>query len=295
MIKTVFATLRPPFLLLPPVTVTLGLATALASGHTVSTLYFVLALAGGLLAHAGVNSLNEYLDFKSGLDHNTQRTPFSGGSGALPSNPGAAKAVLTTSVICLLLTALIGLYFVNVRGWQLAPLGLLGIVIIISYTGWINRHPLICLIAPGLGFGPLMVIGTHFVLTGEYALLPAVVSLVPFFLVNNLLLLNQFPDIEADREAGRRHLIIRYGIRSGIIAYLLFVLLACAVTIAAVHQSMVPTAGLIALAPLMLAIWIIAGVKNQPDDNPRLVPYLGLNVFVTLITPAILVAALILR
>jgi 1,4-dihydroxy-2-naphthoate polyprenyltransferase len=295
MIKTVFATLRPPFLLLPPVTVTLGLATTLATGHSINTLYFLLALAGGLLAHAGVNSLNEYLDFTSGLDNNTQRTPFSGGSGALPANPGAAKAVLTASVICLLLTALIGLYFVSVRGWQIAPLGLLGFVIIISYTGWINRHPLVCLIAPGLGFGPLMVIGTHFVLTGEYAWLPALVSLVPFFLVNNLLLLNQFPDIEADRNAGRRHLIIRYGIRSGIFAYLLFVLLAIAVTIAAVHQNMVPSAGLIALAPLVLALWIIASVNNHPDDNPRLIPYLGMNVFVTLITPAILVAALILR
>jgi 1,4-dihydroxy-2-naphthoate octaprenyltransferase len=295
MIKTVFATLRPPFLLLPPVTVALGLATALATGHSISTLYFSLALAGGLLAHAGVNSLNEYLDFTSGLDHNTRRTPFSGGSGALPGNPGAARAVLAASLICLLLTALIGLYFVSVRGWQLAPLGLLGLVIIISYTSWINRHPLICLIAPGLGFGPLMVIGTHFVLTGEYALLPAVVSLVPFFLVNNLLLLNQFPDVEADRNAGRRHLIIRYGTRSGIIAYFLSVVLAIVVTIAAVQQSLVPTAGLIALAPLLLAIWIIASVKNHPDDNPRLIPYLGMNVFVTLITPAILVAALILR
>lgn len=295
MIKTVLATLRPPFLVLPPVLVMLGLATALATGHSVSTTYFLLALAGALAAHAGVNSLNEYLDFSSGLDNTTQRTPFSGGSGALPGNPGAARAVLTAAVICLLITTLIGLYFVSVRGWQIAPLGLLGIVIIISYTGWINRHPLICLIAPGLGFGPLMVIGTHFVLTGEYALLPAVVSLVPFFLVSNLLLLNQFPDREADAIAGRRHLIIRYGTGSGVAAYLLFVLFACVVTIAAFITDLMPATGLIALAPLMLGLLIVPAIRKNADGNPQLIPYMGMNVFVTLITPAILAAALMLH
>ena len=46
----------------------------------------ILALAGGLLAHISVNALNEYLDFTSGLDLTTLRTPFSGGSGTLPAN-----------------------------------------------------------------------------------------------------------------------------------------------------------------------------------------------------------------
>jgi 1,4-dihydroxy-2-naphthoate octaprenyltransferase len=68
-----------------------------------------------------------------------------------------------------------------------------------------------CWLAPGLGFGPLMVMGTEVALAGQYTLEGFVASLVPFFLVNNLLLLNQYPDIEADKAVGRRHFLVVYG------------------------------------------------------------------------------------
>ena len=48
----------------------------------------------------------------------------------------------------------------------LLPIGLLGLVLVVSYTPWITRHPLLCLVAPGLGFGPVMVLGTLVALTG---------------------------------------------------------------------------------------------------------------------------------
>ncbi len=44
----------------------------------------LLALLGLLLAHVSVNVLNDYFDYRSGVDLKTQRTPFSGGSGILP-------------------------------------------------------------------------------------------------------------------------------------------------------------------------------------------------------------------
>ena len=50
-------------------------------------------------AHLAVNMLNEYFDFKSGLDFKTQRTPFSGGSGTLPANPHLARQALTTAIV----------------------------------------------------------------------------------------------------------------------------------------------------------------------------------------------------
>jgi len=44
----------------------------------------------------------------------------------------------------------------------------------------------------------------------------------PFFLVNNLLLLNQFPDVAADRAGGRQHFVIAHGLRAGAAVYAVF-------------------------------------------------------------------------
>src|SRR5690606_28083014 len=74
-------------------------------------------------------------------------------------------------------------------------------------------NPLLCLIAPGLGFGVLMVAGSHLLLAGSVDSRAWLASLLPFFLVNNLLLLNQFPDIDADRQAGRYHALIPWGVK----------------------------------------------------------------------------------
>jgi 1,4-dihydroxy-2-naphthoate octaprenyltransferase len=200
--KDILGPLRVPFLVLPPACVLLGIGTAVRTAGSVSTLDVVLALIGAISAHISVNAFNEYFDFKSGLDARTERTPFSGGSGVLPEKPEMAHTALSMALIALIITGLIGVYFSFVRGIALLPLGILGLFIIVAYTPWLTRRPVLCLIAPGLGFGPLMVMGTHFVLTGQYSWGVFLVSMLPFFLVNDLLLLNQFPDTDADRSVG---------------------------------------------------------------------------------------------
>ena len=178
-----------------------------------------------MAAHISVNAFNEYCDFRSGLDGRTVRTPFSGGSGSLPEKPGMARWALLTAGLTLAITAGIGVYFLLIRGLALLPVGCLGFVVIVAYTPWLTRRPILCLLAPGVGFGPLMVLGTQFALTGEYSWNGFVASLVPLFLVSNLLLLNQFPDVLADRSVGRRHVLILLGPRGGSLIYSLFLLL----------------------------------------------------------------------
>ncbi|MFN2303489.1 MAG: prenyltransferase, partial [Anaerolineales bacterium] len=131
--NTIFGPMRLPFLLLPPACVALGTATAVWSGSAINGRYLVLALIGAISSHICVNALNEYSDFKSGLDFKTQRTPFSGGSGALPMNPEKAHHAKITGIISLLITLLIGIYFFAVRGLWILPLGILGIINIVTY------------------------------------------------------------------------------------------------------------------------------------------------------------------
>jgi len=285
---------RPPFLVLTPACVLLGLGTAVwTTGGAVDPVHFLLVLAGALAAHVSVNAFNEYFDFRSGLDAVTQRTPFSGGSGTLVARPELAVPTLAMAVAALAITAAVGLYFISIRGMALMPLGLLGMVVIVVYTPWLTHSPLLCLVAAGLGFGPLMVVGTDFVLTGSYSKTALVASLVPFFLVNNLLLLNQFPDVEADRQAGRRTLPISIGRRASTLVYGAFVLLACLALAAGIASHLLPIASLAGLAGLAVAMAAFAGAFRYSDQTGKLIPYMGMNVAANILTPLLIAAGLL--
>jgi 1,4-dihydroxy-2-naphthoate octaprenyltransferase len=270
---------------LPPACVLLGVGTAIWSQGQISAWYAILAFVGAVAAHVSVNALNEYYDFKSGLDLRTRPTPFGGGSGTLPAHPEAAASALITGLVALGLTAVIGVFFLFVWGWGLLPLGLLGLIVIFAYTNWITRSPLLCLIAPGLGFGLLMVMGTDFVLTGHYSWPAFFASLVPTFLVSDLLLLNQFPDVEADESVGRRHYPILIGRKASSLIYGAFLLGAYLAIIAGWALGYLPAWALLGLLTLAIAVPTAIGAYRYADDLEKLAPYMGLNVLLTVVTP----------
>ena len=196
-----------------------------------------------------------------------------------------AKSALITALVTLGIVAIIGIYFSWVRGIALLPLGLLGMVVIVAYTPWLTRIPLLCLIAPGLGFGPLMVMGTHFALTGEYSLTAFLASLIPFFLVSDLLLLNQFPDVEADKTVGRRHYPILLGRQISSYIFSTFLILTYVAIAVGVALTILPLGSLLGLLTLILAIPLLRGSISHANDIQLLVPLLGKNVMVNLLTP----------
>ncbi len=292
-LKTVLGPMRLPFLILPPACVLVGVGTALWTQGQVRVLHAVIAFVGAIAAHISVNALNEYFDYKSGLDFRTRPTPFSGGSGTLPTSPEAARSAWITGLVALGLAALVGVYFLTVWGLALLPLGLLGLILVFTYTNWITRSPLLCLIAPGLGFGTLMVMGTDFVLSGGYSWPAFVASLVPFFLVSNLLLLNQFPDVEADREVGRRHYPIVIGRKASSLIYGAFLLGTYLSIVAGWAFNVLPAWALLGLATLVLGVPTAVGVYRYAEDLERLAPYLGLNVILTVSTPLLMAIGLL--
>jgi 1,4-dihydroxy-2-naphthoate octaprenyltransferase len=198
-----------------------------------------------------------------------------------------AKVALNTALVSFCTVGLTGIYFTWLRGLALLPLGLLGMFVIIAYTPWLTRNPLLCLIAPGLGFGPLMVMGTHFALTGHYSWTAFVASLVPFFLVSNLLLLNQFPDVEADKTVGRRHFPILIGRRMSSFIFSTFLVLTYVIIVTGVALSILPVGSLLGLATLILAIPLLKGSIDHAEDIHKLVPFMGNNVLVNLLTPVL--------
>jgi 1,4-dihydroxy-2-naphthoate octaprenyltransferase len=294
---TLAATLGPmraPFLLLVPVVIGLAWAAALYDGHGVRLLDLLLVTCGALAAHISVNALNEYQDFRSGLDLKTERTPFSGGTGTLPAHPDKAHLALLVALLSLLLALGIGFWFVYLRGMALLPLGLSGIALIVLYTHVLTRSPLLCLLAPGVAFGPLMVLGAYFCFTGHYGLTPALASLVPLFLVSNLLLMNQFPDQAADASVGRRHLLLARGPGAGVRVYGLFLAACYSAVLAAVAAGLMPLAALLVLLSLPLAWLAFSGLRRHHAQIPSLIPHMAQNVALNLITPVLLALGLLL-
>jgi len=277
--------IRAPFLPLSVVLAFLGTCIAWYDG-ALHLGYALLAFFGLLLAHISVDVLNEYFDYKSGVDLETVRTPFSGGSGALPAGLISPKQALWLGVGSFVTIIPVGIYFTIVRGWLLLPLLLLAAVCILLYTPFILRlrWPEW---APGLGLGALPILGVYFVQTGIYSL-PAVIASVPSgILVHNLLLLNEFPDVEADKRAGRKTLPITMGKEKASIVYSVLTVAVYLWIIGGVVAGMMPPFSLLALLTFPFAIRAIQGARKHQEMS-KLVPAMANNVMVVLLTQLLL-------
>ena len=209
-LKIWFLEPRPHYMFLPLVLILVGTGAAWYYTGEFNLGFALLALLGLVLCHMSVNILNDYFDFKSGVDLKTIKTPFNGGSGMLPAGKLQPTQVLWYGLICLILAVPIGIYFTMTQGWQLLPLLLLGAFCVLLYTTLILKTHFPEW-SPGIGLGILPVLGAYFVQTGNYSI-PAVVAAIPSgFLVLNLLLLNEFPDAEADIIGRKKTLPITIG------------------------------------------------------------------------------------
>ncbi|RLC60389.1 MAG: prenyltransferase, partial [Chloroflexi bacterium] len=246
-----------------------------------------LACLGLLLCHISVNVLDEYFYYKRGIDLETTKTPFSGGSGILPARLLNPRHVLWLGMISFLLAVPIGIYFVVTVGWLLLPVILIGAICILLYTPFLTRLGWSEWVT-GLGLGTLPVLGFYFIQTASYTF-PALVAAIPSgILVHNLLLLNEFPDAEADRKAGRKTLPITMGKVRASILYSVFTSIVYLWIIGAVVAGLMPVFSLIALLTLPIAVRAIQGVIKYREKMEQLVPVMRDNVLVVLLTQVLL-------
>ena len=284
--------IRAPFLPLSIVLAFLGTCIAwYQSVQPGSTFEFNLGYAflagfGLLLAHISVDVFNEYFDYKSGIDLETVKTPFSGGSGALPSGLISPKQALWLGTGCFVAIVPIGIFFIITSGWALLPLLIVAALCILLYTPLIlkTRWPEW---APGVGMGFLPVLGVYFAQAGEYTW-PAIIAAIPSgILVHNLLLLNEFPDVEADKKAGRKTTPITLGKASASKFYVATTILVYLWIIGGVIAGQMPPFSLLALLTLPIAVKAVGGALKY-DGPSRLVPAMASNVLVVLLTQFLL-------
>ena len=282
-----FRETRPQFLLLSVVLVAHGAMLALWQG-SFDWLRMALAAVALVLMHASVNVLNDWHDYaKSGIDKKTQRTPFSGGSGLLPSGVMSAQGALALGVGTLVAAIAIGLYLAWVSGWALFVIGVVGAIAVVGYTPLFTRIGLGEL-AAGFALGNLPVVGAYYLLTGRLDALAWVSSIPAGLLTYNLLLLNEFPDAEADAAGGRLHIVVLLGKRRARWLYALVEAGAYVAVIAGVVAGMLTPWALLSLGGAFFALQAIQGALQHYDSFEGLIPAQGANVVAVLSTNALL-------
>ena len=280
---------RANFLFLTVVIVAAGLSASFYAHGVFNPFDAIIVLIGALLTHMAANVFNNYFDYKSKIDARTIKTPFSGGVDILVKGAMKPSAAFGVGLACLAGAAMIGVYFLTRGLYSLFPILLYGLVAILFYTPVLSRVHALSEIVAGTGFG-FMALGAY-VVEARVVDATGIAVFVPVsILVGLLLFLNEFPDAEADKAAGRRHLVILVGRRKSALVYVTFVVATYFSILLAVLLGASPIAVLVSLIALPIAFKAMTIVLKNYDRIPELVPALGLNVIVILSTIGLLAA-----
>ncbi|WP_372591734.1 prenyltransferase [Guyparkeria sp.] len=285
LVRTLLAT-RPAFLLLAAVGVGIGLAVATGERPLDAPLA-ALTLLGALTFHAAVNVDNDYHDARNGTDaDNADRLfPFTGGSRMIQNGALSPEQTQRLAWLLYAATALIGLALLTRAGLPLLWLGLAG-----ALLGWAYSAPPLALnsrglgeITVGLGFGLLMPMGADLVQRGTLGTGAAWAGAGYALMTVNLLLLNEFPDADADRQAGKRHLVVRLGRSRARWIYVGTAVLAYATPMLLVATDRLPTTALLPLAALPLTVYALRRLWQDAERPERLAPPIRATIAATLL------------
>jgi 1,4-dihydroxy-2-naphthoate octaprenyltransferase len=282
--------IRGPFLILSVVLVLVGISSAYRLGY-VHWGHSALLIMGVILTHISVNLFNELSDYKTKIDEHTMRTPFSGGSGMLQSGRTTPNVVSKVAYGTLFLSAAIGVYFCIVSSWFILAFMILGGIAIRFYTTHLVKW-LLGEFTSGMTLGSFVVLGSYMALTGDLTIDIVIISIPVGFLTSLLLLLNEFPDAEADKNGGRCHLVVYFGKKKSARIYVASLFLVYGLIVLAPVLSDVPYTVLIALFTLPIAFKVSSIVLKYNNDNLKLVPAQGMNVAIVILTDLLLAVGL---
>jgi 1,4-dihydroxy-2-naphthoate octaprenyltransferase len=107
-----------------------------------------------------------------------------------------------------------------------------------------------------------------------------------------LLLLNQFPDVDADKSIGRNNFPIAIGRQASSVLYGILLLLAYVSVVVGVIVGLLPRFSLLALLTVIPAWKAYRGVYKNAENIPALIPSMRINVIINLTTPIMLAVGL---
>ena len=262
--------IRIRFLLASVIAVSLGLSVTWWHSGVIDIFQAALTMAGVIALHASVDLLNDYWDFKRGIDTKTKRTSMSGGTGVLPDGLLKPKSVYNAGILFLVIGGLIGGYFVVLHGVVIGVILTFAIISIYFYSTKIVNWGLAEIFVAIKG--TLIVMGTYYIQNSDLTDISIMSGIVVGSLSSLVLFVTSFPDHDADKEKGRRTLVILLGRKNATSIYYIFPIVSYGVIIGCVIMSMIPVFCLISLVAIPVAINSIKKLKSSISSEEKIIP-----------------------
>jgi len=281
--------IRVRFLLASVIAVSVGLALNWWQNFSIDPLDAILIFAGVMALHASVDLLNDFWDFKRGIDTKTKRTKMSGGTGVLPEGLLKPSAVYRAGIAFLIIGSAIGAYFVVTDGVIIGIILGFAILSIYFYSTKIVNS--------GLGEffvavkGSMIVVGTYFIQSGQITIESILGGIVVGVLSSLVLFIASFPDHDADKSQGRKSLVISVGKEKAAKLFWIFPLVSYLTIIIGVSTNLFPLLSLITFLSIPLMIKSGLGLRKNFNSIENLVPFMSSTLMFSRITGALFVVS----
>jgi 1,4-dihydroxy-2-naphthoate octaprenyltransferase len=266
--------LRLPFLTGSLMPVAVAGALAYREMGKCSLTLLGLTFLGVAALHSGANLLNDYYDSFGSDPINVHATPFSGGSRVIQEGGLTPATVRFLAFLFLGVGCVCGLALIFLGRPWVALLGTLGLL-----AGYLYSAQPVQLMSAGLGeaaiflaFGPLVTWGTYYVQTGALKPVGLAIGVPLAFLITAILWINEFPDLKADAEAGKRQLVVRLGIKKSRWVYAALMLAPFPSIFFLLEVFRLPDLLAAALVALPLAVQAIRIAFRVPPTEPEFIP-----------------------
>jgi 1,4-dihydroxy-2-naphthoate octaprenyltransferase len=238
--------------------------------------HFLLVLAAVIINQIGLNMTDDYFDFKHSVDRLKpgEKNPYTGGSGTLSSGAIKPRSMFAAFTLCYVVTVAAGLYLTAVRGLPVLLFGLVGVFCAVFYTA-----PPISFSHHGLGelslivnYGSIIGLGAYYVQAQTLTLEAFSATLPIGVMLFSMIVINEIPDVEEDRAAGKLTLVARYGRKAGIRLYVAGWFCTYGVIVGAVVFRVVSVFALLALLSLPLVYRSIKILRVHYNNPVLLAP-----------------------
>ena len=279
--------IRLKFLLASDIAVSLGLAISWNVTNDLNVIHAILTMIGVVSLHVSVDLLNDYWDFKRGIDTNTQRTKMSGGTGVLPEKLLKPSQVYKAGIGFLIFGGIIGGFFVFTFGLTIAIILSFAILSIYFYsTKLVNWGLAEVFVAIK---GTMIVLGTFYIQTNQILEIPIFAGIVVGVLSAAVLFIASFPDHDADKQKGRRTLVILFGKEKASIVYWVFPVIVYSIIFIFVVTEYFPVYTLLTLFAIPLVIKSGMKLKSVYDDTKKMIQPMSTTISFSRICGALLI------
>jgi len=255
---------------------TLGATIAWAVDQTFNLTIFFLVLFAVVINHLALNMTDDYYDYKHSVDQLQpgEKNPYTGGSRTLSSKQIKPQHMKTAFTICYTITIIIGIYLTTTIGWPILIFGFIGILCSIFYT-----MPPIKISHHGLGeltqlinFGNIIGLGSYYTQTQTITLEAFLATLPLGIMLFSMITINEIPDYQEDKQAGKLTLIARYDKKAGVKIYITSWIITYTLIIITSTLQLITPIAIISLASIPLVYRSIKQLKQHYNNPIELAP-----------------------